>query len=90
MRLSIWKTVVAIWANSKGRDILGHMSSFTYLFIYLFIFALKVLRTHFRDPIMDLLDILCDGRYSSKLLFSVPPFHYLQVKVMDLEFLLKK
>ena len=48
-------------------------------------FMLKFFKSlHFPDQLIDLVHIWYDDRYSSKVIFSNTPAHYLKVKVMDL------
>ena len=52
------------------------------------IFTLKFFKSlYFPDHLVDLVHIWYDDRYSSKVLFSNTPAHYLKVKVTDLEIL---
>ena len=49
-------------------------------------FTLKFFKSlYFPDHLIDLVHIWCDDRYSSKVLFSSTPAHYLKVRAMDLE-----
>ena len=48
-------------------------------------FTSKFLKAYFPDHLIGLVRIWYDDRYSSKVLFSSNPAHYLKVKVMDLE-----
>ena len=49
-------------------------------------FMLKFIKSlYVPDHLIDLVHIWFDDRYSSKVLFSNTPAHYLKVKIMDLE-----